>query len=271
MDREFCGESPRELSTASIAATRAFGQRLILRSAGVCAMRDKSWSDIVTAGCLIIVASVEALEQAISGAPRVAASLPQVSGLFHYVPLLLLIVAGISWLIGHGKKAPRPKPTSPVVEKTPQAPPWCDEMVAEDAKRTTERIVIVDSQPQLHLQEADPYIDFSVTFINATVFRIEAIKIEGESYYGRTPLAQHPRLLTSPDGRLTLYHAEKRILNIRQFLSKDVAGAIASTRGIVQLNFSRVSLHFKVLSTMPGAPETFSWCNFGDLHIAYRE
>jgi hypothetical protein len=121
------------------------------------------------------------------------------------------------------------------------------------------------------LQEADPYVDFSITFINATVFRIEALKIEGESYYGRTPLAQHPRLLTSPDGRLTLYHGEKRILNIRQFLSKDVAATLASARGIVQLNFSRVSLHFNVLSTMPGAPETFHWSDFRELHVAHRD
>jgi hypothetical protein len=148
---------------------------------------------------------------------------------------------------------------------------WCDEMVVDDAKRTTERIVIVDTQPQLHLQEADPYLDFSITFINATVFRIEALKIEGESYFGRTPLAQHPRLLMSPDGRLTLYHGEKRILNIRQFLSKDVAATLASARGIVQLDFSRVSLQFKVLSTVPGAPETFSWRNFRNLQIAYRD
>jgi hypothetical protein len=56
------------------------------------------WSTIVTAACLIIVAVIEAWQQAASGAPVNA--LPRLDGAWHYAPVILLIVAGASWLIG---------------------------------------------------------------------------------------------------------------------------------------------------------------------------
>ena len=72
-------------------------------------MLEKSWPNIVTITCLIIVASIEALEQAVSGAPNVAAKLPHLDGRVHYLPLLLLIAAGVSWFVGLRHKKPLPR------------------------------------------------------------------------------------------------------------------------------------------------------------------
>jgi hypothetical protein len=70
---------------------------------------ERSWSTIVTIGCLAVVAFIEAFEQALAGAPTIKASLPSVGGWVHYIPLALLLAAGVSWLIGRFSTSGRGK------------------------------------------------------------------------------------------------------------------------------------------------------------------
>jgi hypothetical protein len=60
----------------------------------------REWPNILTIGCLIIAAVIEAWEQALASSPNVTRSLPHLSGNWHYLPLALLVVAGVSWAIG---------------------------------------------------------------------------------------------------------------------------------------------------------------------------
>jgi hypothetical protein len=79
----------------------------------------KHWSTIVTLGCVVIAALVEAWQQA---AANVSASIgiPRLEGVWHYVPLILLIIAGIVWLVGRRKSAILPPPqTAGVVPGIP--------------------------------------------------------------------------------------------------------------------------------------------------------
>ncbi len=55
------------------------------------------WSNVVTLTCIIAVAFVETIQEALSHAPTLRLSL---SGVWNYIPLLLLIVAGLAWLVG---------------------------------------------------------------------------------------------------------------------------------------------------------------------------
>jgi hypothetical protein len=64
----------------------------------------REWSNILTIGCIIVAAIIEAWQQALAGSPRVAESLPSLDGSWHYVPLGLLIIAGVSWFIGRYRK-----------------------------------------------------------------------------------------------------------------------------------------------------------------------
>ena len=88
-------------------------------------MLPRSWSTNVTIICLTLVACVEAAQSALSGTPNVKAHLPSfaISPNWNYVPLVLLIIAGIAWLIGkRNKKQPVPlKDSSPVAASGPQA------------------------------------------------------------------------------------------------------------------------------------------------------
>jgi hypothetical protein len=56
-------------------------------------------------GCVIIVAVIEAYEQALSEAPKASAKLPHVDGWWHFAPLALLIIGGVFWAVG---RIPKP-------------------------------------------------------------------------------------------------------------------------------------------------------------------
>jgi hypothetical protein len=70
-----------------------------------------NWSTIVTFGCIVVAAFVEAWQEATSSLPA-QSKIPRLEGGWHYVPLFLLIAAGIVWLFGHRK---------PVVTASPQS------------------------------------------------------------------------------------------------------------------------------------------------------
>jgi len=191
-----------------------------------------------------------------------------IAGLLNAAPLLQRLLQRLIRLIRRRgtEDQPKPDPTS-LPEKT-----WGEIMAEEDAKRTSERIVIVSVEPQPHYGETEPYIDFRITLINATVFCIESSKIEGQTYYGRTPLMQPPKLF---DVKLTnnhssLYHGEKTTLVVQQPLSSPTIDNLVGARGIVKLDFNRVAITFTVRDGMPGAPESFKW-PIGDLIVANRD
>jgi hypothetical protein len=72
-------------------------------------------------GCVVIVAAIEAYEQALSEAPKASAKLPHVDGWWHFVPLALLIIGGVFWVIGQLPKqhrwAPAPAFDQPPVQE----------------------------------------------------------------------------------------------------------------------------------------------------------
>jgi hypothetical protein len=67
---------------------------------------QKHWSNAVTLGCILIAALIEAWQQA-AGSVAPSASLPRLQGGWHYIPLILLIVAGAVWLIGRRRNTPQ--------------------------------------------------------------------------------------------------------------------------------------------------------------------
>lgn len=64
---------------------------------------ETNWANIATVGCLIIAAFIEAWQQAVTGLPT-SVRLFRLQGSWHYVPLALLLAAGVVWLIGRAKR-----------------------------------------------------------------------------------------------------------------------------------------------------------------------
>jgi|CZKY01.1.fsa_nt_gi hypothetical protein len=63
----------------------------------------KHWSSVVTIACIVVSALVSAWQQATSNVSS-NTPIPRLGGIWHYVPLSLLIIAGVVWLIGHSHK-----------------------------------------------------------------------------------------------------------------------------------------------------------------------
>jgi hypothetical protein len=59
-----------------------------------------NWATVVTIGCLVLVAFIEAWDQASGGLPA-SSHVPKLGGSWRFVPLMLLVLAGITWLIDH--------------------------------------------------------------------------------------------------------------------------------------------------------------------------
>jgi hypothetical protein len=94
---------------------RGTAQRWGLRR---CAML-RNWSNIVTISCLIAASIVLAVNQALSGAPNIRPHLPDfiTSPNVNYVPLALLVIAGVTWLLGHRHRV---KPLEQTTERQNQ-------------------------------------------------------------------------------------------------------------------------------------------------------
>ncbi len=64
----------------------------------------KHWSNVMTLGCIVIAALVEAWQQAATSVPA-SIHIPRLQGIWNYVPLTLLITAGVVWLISKRGKS----------------------------------------------------------------------------------------------------------------------------------------------------------------------
>lgn len=65
---------------------------------------QKHWSSTVTLGCIVIAALIEAWQQAAAKVPS-NLHIPRLQGGWNYVPLVLLITAGVVWLVGRKSRS----------------------------------------------------------------------------------------------------------------------------------------------------------------------
>jgi hypothetical protein len=75
---------------------------------------QKHWSTAMTIGCVVVAGLIEAWQQAASGVPA-DVHIPRLQGFWHYVPLILLITAGVTWLIRRRKGDFVPQPQTSAV------------------------------------------------------------------------------------------------------------------------------------------------------------
>ena len=65
---------------------------------------QKHWSSTITIGCIVIAAFIQAWQQAVGNMPA-SRSFPRLQGDWDYVPLILLVIAGVIWIVGKKKSA----------------------------------------------------------------------------------------------------------------------------------------------------------------------
>jgi len=155
------------------------------------------------------------------------------------MPIWLLSTALILWFIGW--IAPKFKRSGIKPEV------WCEAAAQKDMSKMRQRIVDIKWEVNRCLGASDPYIDFNVTFLNASVFNLSSPTIEGKAKFGNDPVLGIPEL-TKP---FPVPRGEKVWMQIRQHLSSNMANKIqelinARRDGQVaaSLDFSEIKINF---------------------------
>lgn len=156
------------------------------------------------------------------------------------MPIWLLSSALILWLIGW--IAPKLKRRGIKPET------WCEAAAKEDIAKMWLRLVDIRWEAQRSpAGTSDPYIDFTVTFVNSSVFNLTSPTLEGKAKFDKAPLPLSPEL-TKP---FPVPRGEKVWMQIRQHLSPSTAEKIqALVNGRregqipVSLDFSEIKLSF---------------------------
>jgi hypothetical protein len=206
--------------------------------------------------------------------------IPNIPQWLVYIILFLFSMVAFFWVSkliarSRGPAAVAEINAVPEDEPAPATPPWYAQMAKDDAKFIRDRVWWIwdDPQPTYSVVNGgDPYITFRVTFVNATIFRLTALRtIEGETFYGRDPLRDVPRIMNQESLSLVLDHAARISVLVRQPLSREVAFRLNEQRGRVALNFGKVGIDFKVENPAGmAAPETFRLSGT-DVIIAIRD
>lgn len=185
-------------------------------------------------------------------------SWPKIGFLFLSIGLLFLL-----WLIEHSSPKRRNSP-----DTIPQALEWSNRMLTEDAKNIGQRVFAVKWEPHRRLDGSDPYVDFAVTFVNATVFSFKKpTVIQGKAKFRNTPLTFAPQL----EKAFPLPHGPKTLMIIRQCLTpgmaKDIQESINSNKPIKTVfDFCDICITFDIES--PHSPlNQLDWRGAGEVSL----
>ncbi len=147
------------------------------------------------------------------------------------------------------------------------SPRWCEEMVKDDSKKMNQRILAVKWEPHRAFESSDPYVDVTITFVNATVFNLKKPQIiQGKAKFRRQPLTSPPQL----EQPFAMPHGEKTWIKVRQFLSsgmaREIQESLNSGRGTTVLDFSEVHIIFD--TECPDCPPgQFDWVGIDNVSL----
>lgn len=157
-------------------------------------------------------------------------------------------------------------------ELPPSAAPqsnWCDALAENDKANMVQRVIAVRWEPRRVDQGSNHYIEFKITFVNASVFELKAPRLEGVARLDRHPLPFEVQF----DQAFPLSRGQKTWMSIRQPLTAEIARDIQSRLDardggvVVNLDFSQVRITFDVV--FPGRP-TWQWTWEGSDSISVR-
>jgi hypothetical protein len=192
---------------------------------------------------------------------------------FYHWPLVaipLIVVGGMVIAAVLNLKAARQRTRDtlePPQKLQDTSPRWYEEMVKDDSKKMNQRILAVKWEPHRVFESSDPYVDFAITFVNATVFHLKKPQIiHGKAKFRRQPLTSPPQL----EQPFAMPHGDKTWIRVRQFLSsgmaREIQELINSGRGQTVLDFSEVHIIFETeCPNLP--PGNFDWVGIDNVSL----
>lgn len=132
---------------------------------------------------------------------------------------------------------------------------WCEALAHNDKENINQRVIAVAWEPRRVNERNSHYIEFKITFVNASIFELKSPRLGGIVHFDRHPLPFPPQFSQS----FPLARGQKTWIGIRQPLTKEIAEDIQArivNDVLADLHFSDLEITFDV--EFPGRP-TWQW------------
>jgi hypothetical protein len=133
---------------------------------------------------------------------------------------------------------------------------WCEALAHNDTSNMQQRVIAVIWEPHRVDERSNHYIEFRITFVNASIFELKSPRLGGIAKFDRHPLPFIPQF----GQPYPLARGQKTWMSIRQPLTKEIAEDIQARLNrdgvAVDLDFSELEITFDV--EFPGRT-TWQW------------
>jgi hypothetical protein len=144
---------------------------------------------------------------------------------------------------------------------------WCNAMADADTKNIFSRVTAVRWRPRRVFDGNNNYIEFEVTFVNASVFELTSPQLLGVAEFDGHPLPHPPRIVEP----FALVRGAKIWMKIHQPLSLEIARDLQQRVNLegtkANLDFSKVRVIFDV--EFPGR-KSWKW-NWTGRDVSIKE
>lgn len=151
---------------------------------------------------------------------------------------------------------PNSVPAPPAEDAKSELERWCEALVHNDTSNMHQRVIAVSWEPRRVDERSNHYIEFKITFVNASIFELKSPRLGGIAKFDRHPLPFTPQFAQP----FPLTRGQKTWMSIRQPLTKEIAEDMQTRlnrEGVaVNLDFSDLEITFDV--EFPGRP-TWQW------------
>jgi hypothetical protein len=132
---------------------------------------------------------------------------------------------------------------------------WCESLACSDKENINQRVIAVAWEPRRVNERNSHYIEFKITFVNASIFELKSPRLGGIVHFDRHPLPFSPQFSQS----FPLARGQKTWISIRQPLTKEIAEDMQArivNDALADLHFDHLEITFDV--EFPGWP-TWQW------------
>jgi hypothetical protein len=138
-----------------------------------------------------------------------------------------------------------------------QTPSWCDQMADADKKNMFSRVTAVRWKPRCVLLDKNTnYVEFGITFVNASVFELKSPQLQGVAEFDGHPLPHLPRIVEP----FPLVRGARTWMKIHQPLdleiARDLQQRVNNDAMKANLDFSKVRITFD--AEFPGR-QSWKW------------
>ncbi len=173
----------------------------------------------------------------------------------------LAIIVAVPLLVIKGSWRTKRTGTPP---KSQASPGWLEEIAEQDRNQLRSRVFVIDKSFAMEFDRANPYITFSFSIINASVFTIELVSIDGHMRTVGEIMKDAPEFVGSVGVGSRIERLANTILEVRQFLLPGAVERIKEQRppgSTINFNFNQVGIWVTIVGDDPATQHQVSLGN----------